>query len=93
MVRLRRLAAGDHNQYYSGIFHNAVWLEIWERTLDKLVGFHDRLLFPEHLDHSAVKGEKLVKPQTSLVLPVIYVYSCYVNVSYRCCVLQCFLPL
>ncbi len=67
------LAASDRNQCCSGIFHHALWVEIWEGTLYKLVDIHDSLLFSEHPHHSAIEGEKKVpsplheEPHTSLV--------------------------
>lgn len=60
MVYFCRLAAGVRNQCCSGIFHNALWAEIWEGTLCKLVGFHDCLLFSEYPRHSATEGEQQV---------------------------------
>ncbi len=53
------LAAGDCIQCCFGIFHNALWVEIWERTFHKLVGVHDRLLLSEHPRHPAIEGEKV----------------------------------
>lgn len=62
MVYFCRLAACDRNQCCRGILHDALWVEIWEGTLCKLVDIHDSLLFSEHPRHSAVEGEKVPSP-------------------------------
>lgn len=54
------LAACDRHQYCSGIFHNALRVEIWKGPFHKLVGIHDCLLFSEYSRHSATEGEKNV---------------------------------
>lgn len=52
------LGAYDRKQFCFRIFHNALWVEIWEGTLCKLVGVHDCLIFSEYPRHSATEGEK-----------------------------------
>lgn len=58
MVCFCRLAACDLEQFCSRIFHDALWVEIWEGTLCELVGVHDCLLFSEYPRHSAIEGNK-----------------------------------
>lgn len=62
MVHFFRMAAGDRNQCCCGIFHNALWVEVWEGTLHKLVDFHECVLFSEYPRHSATEGEEVNHP-------------------------------